>query len=601
MLASVLAAVLVLYPLVLAPAIPLLDPDEGLHASIAQEMVERGDWIVPRLLGEPFLDKPILYFWAEAASLKIFGMSEAAVRLPGLLFGLLGAWTTALLAGRLFDRRTGVLAGLFYGTMVLPIALMQAAAHDVALVPWVNLALLAFWQADHVRRIRLESLMYTAVAGVALGLAILTKGLAGVALVGIAYAGYLLIARRLTLASCARGALALAIAGAIASAWYVAVEIRIPGYLHYYFVERHVLGFATDSQAHGNARWWYYLPILLVGGLPWIAYLPAALQDGLARWKIRRSAAKRQEMRGGTRTANCRLQIANCKLQIDEPSTVATPPLSARHTALATARPGSPNLLLWWWLIGCTLFLSLSHSKLVTYIWPVFPVPAILVAVAWGRLLQGEMAPGARRSMAWTLWSASLLGPLALPLTLAIAGRHFGLQFAGLTWLVAAAIALATWVPAWFWRCGRLRAVPAAAMLVIAAHFAFLMTAVLPHVAPRLSARELAQHFNHDGRIPPRVFLAEERLGSLVFYLAPQLRAGLQAGQLQPCKLDKMAPLSCLKPGEVLAVPEKKVPRNGLRGELSEFAYERVDRYRLYRSAALSGEGQTAERDGLLR
>ena len=67
-----------------------MDPDEGLHASIAQEMADGGDWLVPRLMGKPFLDKPILYFWAEAASLRLFGMSEAAVRLPGLLFGLLG-------------------------------------------------------------------------------------------------------------------------------------------------------------------------------------------------------------------------------------------------------------------------------------------------------------------------------------------------------------------------------------------------------------------------------------------------------------------------------------------------------------------------------
>ena len=78
-LAAVLAAVIFVYPLSLG--IPLLDPDEGLHASIAQEMVERGDWVVPSLLGKPFLDKPIFYFWAEALSLRTFGMNEAAVRL----------------------------------------------------------------------------------------------------------------------------------------------------------------------------------------------------------------------------------------------------------------------------------------------------------------------------------------------------------------------------------------------------------------------------------------------------------------------------------------------------------------------------------------
>jgi len=76
--------------LVVAPLVanaPLFDPDEGLHAAIAQEMVLRGDYVTPTFLGEPFLDKPILFFWAEAASLRVLGDREAAVRLPPRLPG----------------------------------------------------------------------------------------------------------------------------------------------------------------------------------------------------------------------------------------------------------------------------------------------------------------------------------------------------------------------------------------------------------------------------------------------------------------------------------------------------------------------------------
>ena len=124
-LALVVAGIFFFYPLFRADHIPLLDPDEGLHASIAQEMVERGDWVVPRLLGKPFLDKPILYFWAEALSLQVFGMSEAATRMPGLMFGLLGAITTAAVAWRLFGRTAGMIAGLFYATTIFPLALAQ--------------------------------------------------------------------------------------------------------------------------------------------------------------------------------------------------------------------------------------------------------------------------------------------------------------------------------------------------------------------------------------------------------------------------------------------------------------------------------------------
>src|SRR6478672_2938213 len=100
--------------LVVAPLVanaPLFDPDEGLHAAIAQEMVQRGDYVTPTFRGEPFLDKPILFFWAEAASLRLFGHNAAAVRVPPLLFGLFGMVAVALLGRALFDEPAGLLAG----------------------------------------------------------------------------------------------------------------------------------------------------------------------------------------------------------------------------------------------------------------------------------------------------------------------------------------------------------------------------------------------------------------------------------------------------------------------------------------------------------
>ena len=179
-----------------------MDPDEGLHAAIAQEMARSGDWVVPSFLGKPFLDKPILYFWAEAGSLRLFGKAEWAVRLPGLLLGLLGMIATGIAGGRMFGLAAGVLAAMFYATMILPTALVQSPSHDVALVPCVTLAILLFWEAEQAQSRRATAACTLAI-GLLLGLSILTKGLAGVALVGIAYGGYLLFTRRLTTAICA--------------------------------------------------------------------------------------------------------------------------------------------------------------------------------------------------------------------------------------------------------------------------------------------------------------------------------------------------------------------------------------------------------------
>lgn len=326
--------VLYLGPLLLNA--PLTDPDEGLHAAISQEMVERGDLVVPRFVGRAFFDKPILFFWAQAASMRLFGMSTAAARLPGMVFALLGVASTGWLACVLFAdvRRTtgassGWLAAGFYATMVLPFLLAQAPVHDIALVPFTNVALGLLWRAaqhsgsaprqtDGVspkRAIR-ESLL----AGVALGLSILTKGLEGIAIVGVGFAVYLLVTRTLTRRLVLLGTLVVVVAVLVALPWYIAMDAREPGYLRYYFLNRHFLGFTTETQRHGGQPWWYYLPLLVAGGLPWIGYV--------------------------------------------------------RRQALSDA----PGKLLWICAAASLVLLSLSNSKAVTYILPVMPVVALIAS-----------------------------------------------------------------------------------------------------------------------------------------------------------------------------------------------------------------------------
>ncbi len=545
--AAVLAAVVFCYPLLLD--IPLLDPDEGLHASIAQEMVERGDWVVPRFQGEPFLDKPILYFWAEALSLRIFGMHEAAVRLPGLMFGLLGVITTGIVGWRMFGRGVGLVAGMFYSTMILPVALSQAATHDVALVPWVNLAVLLFWLADQATT-RRAAIVYTLAIGVLLGLSCLTKGLVGVALVGVAYGAYLLVARRLTFAAIIRGAAALGIAAVVASAWYLAVEMRSPGYLHYYFIERHLLGFATDTQSHGDSPWWYYLPILLGGGLPWIGYLPVTLQDQWIRFKSKQRDASSSAM-----------------------------------------------LLLWCWLIACTLFLSMSHSKLVTYIWPVFPAVAILAAVAWVRLLGGQLTQAARVSILRTFRLSCLGGVVVLPIVMAVAGSKFHVQFTSTAWAIGALTACTSWSALIFFRFDRHRTMLSAGLLSIVAQYAVLITFLFPPIAEQVSARGLAEHFNRLGRLPPRVLISEDRVGSLVFYLDPQLRADLKAGQLEEIPAEDLAALPPQRPGTVVSLPERHIKRADRHLDLADIEYQRAGSHRIYNARQLISPARTARTD----
>lgn len=508
LLVSAVAMAAALYVTPLWLDIPLLDPDEGLHAAIAQEMVEKGDWVTPRFGGQPFYDKPVLYFWAQAASLRTFGMTEAAVRLPGLAFTLLGVATTALLGWRLLGREAALLAALFQMSLVLPAALGQFGVHDVALVPWVNLALLCLWEAT--RPATLRPVAWFAAAGLWLALAILTKGLIGPAFVGLALATYLIVGRRLCLHDIVGGALALAVATAAAAPWYALMLARNPGYARYYFWERHVEGFLTSSQRHGDEPWWYYLPIMLGGALPWIAYAPLAWRQ----WRL--------------------------DAQHEEPA----------HDA---------NLLLWAWLGSGLLFLSLAQSKMATYALPLFPPLALIAAGLWSRMIAGTLDSAVRRWAVRTFVAASACGPLVLPIAMAVAAARFELTFGPALWIAGALIALGSWAPLVAWRWGRTEAALAAGGCYLAAVFGFVMAGVLPQIAPHLSARPLARHLNQRMPNAREVLVVNERVGSLVFYLSPDLRRRLGGGRVHHVSLKELLAPPPLDQNALVALPTRIV------------------------------------------
>jgi 4-amino-4-deoxy-L-arabinose transferase-like glycosyltransferase len=576
LLAIVVAAVMFVFPLCLR--FPLLDPDEGLHASIAQEMVERGDWLTPRFLGEPFFDKPILYFWIQAVSLRLFGFNETAVRLPGLMFGLLGAVTTGLLAWRMFGRKTGWIAGIFYATTILPTALAQAASHDVALIPWVNLAMLLLWGSiPHmpcagVGARRVPNTRYvvgcTLGAGLFLGLSILTKGLLGVAVVGLACGGYLLISGRVRLAVLFQGVAVLLIAVLVAAPWYLAVEAQHTGFLRYYFFERHVLGFATGKQPHSDQPWWYYLPILLGGGLPWIAYV---------RWAGQPTHfSHRSVPLLGTSSAGAANDVRHCLFQ------AVAHCRSILRCGEKCGQDGdspSPVAFLWFWLIAWVAFLTVAQSKLATYLWPAFPPLAILAAVAWTRMIDGKLENAAQRSFARSFVISSWGGPIVLPAAVAVLQWVLAIRFDWSVWAAVALVAAASPLPLIPWYAGRRQASMAAAALSLAAQFVVVMTLILPQLAEMYSARDLAEHFNRAGHVPARLFLAEERVGSFVFYLDPRLRAGLTENQLQYLSPEPPTPL---RPGDVVAVKERNLAKTAAWLDLRGQRHQPVGRYRLY-------------------
>ena len=540
----------------LTMGMPLGDPDEGVHAMIAQEMVERGDWITPRLLGQPFRDKPILYFWLQAMSLAMFGMNEVAVRLPGMLVAACGVVTTGILAGRLFDRRAGLIAASLYATMILPTALAQMPVHDILLVPCVTLAILGLWNAERAAGWR--RLWYAVAAGIALGLAGLAKGLPGVAVVGVAYAIYFTIDNGLAIVRFARGSAseadrkalanavptmlaglaALLVGAVVAVPWYVACEIRDPGYLRYFFVDRHVKGFVSSTQSHGGRPFWYYIPFIVLGGLPAAGYVPSLL---LECWRTR---------------------------QIDR-----------------------PTLLTVSWLLGGLAFFSAASSKLVTYIWPLLPAIAILAAVPWARLLSGSLGDASRRLLSAAFHISCWSGCIVLPATAWAVREIGGIGISGWGWLAIGLATCMSLLPLWCWRTGRIGACVAAGGAAVTLQFMVFMKTVFVPLAAGFSARDLAHHFNSVGNVPRQVITLNHPAYSQVFYLEPSLRTGLDRSRFSVCLSRDYGRWPAFDPEAVVAVDEVQLKKISKTVRLDGLSFERVGSWRLYPAAVFGERG----------
>jgi 4-amino-4-deoxy-L-arabinose transferase-like glycosyltransferase len=259
LLLIVLPAVL-LYPTL---SFRLLEPDEGRYAQIPKEMLARGDWVVPHLQGQPYLDKPPMLYWLVMLSYQVFGVSEAAARLVPAL-----AVHATILAVYLFGRRSLGERSAFWGGLLLTAApgftgMGRLLIMDGPLTFWVTVTLLAVFEAIREQRLRLG---WWYLGAVAAGIGVLTKGPVPFLLL----VPPIWLHRRL---SGDRVSIAwphllgfVATAAAVNLPWYAAIYAREPVFLKHFFWEHNVLRFVQPFDHLQPV--WYYLPILLGGMLP---------------------------------------------------------------------------------------------------------------------------------------------------------------------------------------------------------------------------------------------------------------------------------------------------------------------------------------------
>ena len=319
--------------------IGFVGPDEPRYAWIARDMAETGDWVTPRLYGRPWFEKPPLLYWGGAIFFKLLGEGhpEVAARLPSALSALLATLALAWLAWRTYGEECARWLLLLLPTSVGMIGFSHACATDMPFAGMLTIAMvcaavvLGLTRSDEDTPI----LPYTTWAalllfGFFLGLAVLAKGPAALILCAGAVFFWAVFTKRW------RDALRLLHPAPIAAfcvtalPWYILCARRNPDFFCVFIIEHNFKRYLTPEFQHIQP-FWYYVPILLVAFVPWIA---------LVTWAIYSESLERFQ----TKPIN---------------------PLS---------------LLLLSYSVFCLLFFSVSKSKLPGYILPSIPAAGLLLS-----------------------------------------------------------------------------------------------------------------------------------------------------------------------------------------------------------------------------
>jgi 4-amino-4-deoxy-L-arabinose transferase-like glycosyltransferase len=155
--------------------VPLFDADEGLYTEVTREMLANQDFATVQLNGIPFFHKPPLFFWSQAASIRILGLNEFAMRLPSSLAALLWAVSIFLFARRCYDTRTAWHATLFMASSLLINLVGRAAAPESLANLFLTLTLLNIYKFYHTGNKRYVYWLFMFA-----GLGVLTKGTAAI-------------------------------------------------------------------------------------------------------------------------------------------------------------------------------------------------------------------------------------------------------------------------------------------------------------------------------------------------------------------------------------------------------------------------------------
>jgi 4-amino-4-deoxy-L-arabinose transferase-like glycosyltransferase len=350
--------------------LPLLEPDEGRNAEVAREMLVSHDWITPHYDTLPYLDKPIILFWAVAGSFRCFGLTEWAARFPSALAAVLTVLLAWLAGVKLDGGKTGLRAGVILATSPLFFALARTVIFDMVLTFWITLALLCFWLNSQRK---FASLRLDLLAFAAMGIAALTKGPVGFLLPLIILLVFQALAGKFAELKRLHWGLGWIVFLAITLPWFIEISLRNPGFPKYAFWEESLLRYTTGAHLHRSQGVLYYIPVYLGGFFPWSFFLLFAGWNWRKQWRRLREEAYHVE------------------------------------------------LFLLTWAAGVFIFFTISQSKLPSYFLPALIPLSLLMALTWRDIEESNAA----RSPDWLTAGFAVMILLGLLMAISPQLLHF--------------------------------------------------------------------------------------------------------------------------------------------------------------------------------
>ncbi len=339
-----------------------LSKRETREALAVYEMVNHGDFFLPKINGDTLRTKPPLFHWMACLFSFAGGkVDEWSARLPSALAATAGVFCVFCFALAVFDRRTALLSAIILATNVKYLEMANKARVDMTLTLFVFLAYLFFYFGYKTRRV-----VYFQAFFIAMGVASLTKGPLGFLLPFAAIIPFLMVRKEvgfLREIGLGKGAVIIL---AILCIWLVPALLIGRGELLDIIYQETIARFLGTTTHQGHYEpFYYYLPQILGGLAPWSLFLPLALYWGFKNVK-----------------------------------------------------KGDALLFVLIWFVSTFIFFSLSAGKRADYLLPLYPAAALLIGKLWGDFIQGAKEFDLRLYFSISSFPICLVGVVCLAIGL---------------------------------------------------------------------------------------------------------------------------------------------------------------------------------------